>query len=36
MMQCVFAEMDANIDEQGEEYEKLAMSLVRDLAAVPL
>ncbi len=36
MMQCVFAEIDANIDEQGQEYEKLAMSLVRDLAAVPV
>jgi hypothetical protein len=35
LMQCAFVDTDLSVDEQGENYERLAMSLVRDLAAVP-
>lgn len=34
LMQCAFVDTDMSVDEQGENYELLAMSLVRDLAAV--
>lgn len=34
LTQCAFVDTDVSVDEQGENYELLAMSLVRDLAAV--
>jgi hypothetical protein len=35
LMQCAFIDTNVSVDEQGENYARLAMSLVRDLAAVP-
>lgn len=32
LMQCAFIDTEVSADEQGEDYERLAMSLVRDLA----
>jgi hypothetical protein len=32
LMQCAFIDTEVGVDEQGEDYERLAMSLVRDLA----
>jgi len=36
LIQKAFFDTDVGIDEQGQDYEQLAMSLVRDLAAVPV
>jgi hypothetical protein len=35
LMQCAFVDTDMSVDEQGENYARLAMSLVRDLVGVP-